>query len=395
MHVFFDDQIFVSQEQGGISRYFTELARELGQAGVSVRLFAGITRNRYVPALRQAAGVTARFHPRRDRLRINTWMARFSRIWRRWDFAQFRHQSSAVVYHATNYAVDPWIAHRAQATCLTVFDMIGELLCDEPSRTRSLELKRRGVPLADGIFCISAQTQRDFLRCFPDCQPRSKVTHLAASLPAPSAENLATASAHAPYLLLVGNRLGYKNGLAAFRAFATLAGKHRSLKVLCFGGEPLSADEQGLLAGAGLQERVLAVRGDDGLLAGFYAKASALLYPSRYEGFGLPVLEAMRLECPVITTRCASLPEVAGNAALYVDPDDVPGLAAATDRLLRDEAWRQGWILAGREQCALFSWAKTAQETKEAYAVLLAGRDDQSGTGVAERVKASSGSNRS
>jgi glycosyltransferase involved in cell wall biosynthesis len=372
--VFFDDQIFVSQEQGGISRYFTELARALGRIGMEVRLFAGITRTRYVLQLPGAAGVTARFIQRRDQLRINTWMARFSRIWRRWDFAQFRRRDPALVYHATNYVVDPWIARRAHITCLTVFDMIGELLCDDRSRIRSLHLKRQGVPLAHVIFCISAQTERDFLKFFPECQGRTTVTLLAASLPAPSPRSLEIVGAHVPYLLFVGNRLGYKNGLTVLRAFASLAGKHRATKLVCVGGEPFSAEEQALLSHAELANRVVAMAADDALLAAFYARAAALLYPTRYEGFGLPILEAMELGCPVITSRGGSLPEVAGSAAVYVDPDDVTGLAVAAARMLEDSPWRRQWIEAGREQARHFSWSKTAQQTQAAYATFSPSR---------------------
>src|SRR5512140_3547895 len=81
MHVFFDEQTFVSQQEGGISRYFTELAKALGTAGIAVRVFGGISRNVYLPGLRGAAGVTTVFCRRRDRLRINTSIARLSRLW--------------------------------------------------------------------------------------------------------------------------------------------------------------------------------------------------------------------------------------------------------------------------------------------------------------------------
>ncbi len=371
MHVFFDEQIFVEQEQGGISRYFAELARALGETNMPVHLFAGITRNRYVPPLRPAQGVTVRYWPRRDQLRINTWIARLSRIARRWEFARLRRQSAHWVYHATNYAVDPWIARRATVTVLTVFDMIAEQLCDESTRSRSLEAKRRGLALARRVLCISEQTQRDFLHWFPERRSAARVTHLAASLRSPSTRAAAAAGAHAPFLLLVGKRSGYKNGRSAVAAFAHLAQSNPAVRLVCFGGEPLSVEEQSLLDAGGLRPRCVAVQGDDDLLAGYYASAAALLYPSRYEGFGLPVLEAMQLGCPVVTTRCGSLPEVGGDAVIYVEPDDVPGLAQAAVRLLADPAWRQTWADAGRIQSRRFSWTLTAARTREAYEELF------------------------
>ena len=388
MHVFFDEQTFVAQAQGGISRYFTELAAELGRLGVWVHVFGGISRNRYLPSLAHAPNVTARYRPRRDRLRINTWVARFSLVWRRWEFSRLRRRVPTLIYHATNYDLDPWIARRADAACLTVFDMIGELMCDAPSRARSLARKNRSVPLTDLLLCISEQTRRDFLREFPQCADRAKVTPLAASLPAPLADGLGRAERSSPYVLFVGNRSGYKNGLNALKAFAELSPAHPTLQLVCFGGEPLTNEEEQVLNAAQARKRAVAVHGDDPLLSAYYSRAAVLLYPSRYEGFGLPVLEAMQLGCPVITTRCASLPEVAGEAAIYLDPDDVRGMARAADRLLREEPWRQSWIEAGRKRAEKFSWPATARQTKAAYAEALTRRREQSRAGAAAGMRA-------
>jgi glycosyltransferase involved in cell wall biosynthesis len=381
MHVFFDDQVFVSQATGGISRYFVELARGLGQTGVQPHVFGGFTRNLYIKTLTGAPGVQTRFRPRRDQLRINTTVARLSRIWRRWDFAQAARRWPAVVYHATGYDADPWIARRAQVTCLTVFDMIGELFGDETSRNRSLALKRSAVRLANGIFCISEQTRRDFLALFPDNGALTRVTPLATSLPDPPAQAKMIATQYAPYLLLVGKRHGYKNGITAMRAFAQLAKTQPNLKLVCFGGEPLSGEEEEVLSDPQVRRRVLPTVGDDTLLAGVYLQAAALLYPSRYEGFGLPVLEAMQLGCPVITTQCASLPEVAGEAAMFVAPDDAAGFAAAAERLLTDPLWRHDRVAAGGAQARRFSWALTAGQTKTAYDQLLGGTRSENGAG--------------
>lgn len=367
MRVFFDDQIFVEQAQGGISRYFTELARALGAGGLGVHVFGGISRNVYLASLRGQPGVTARTYTRRDRLRINKSIAQLSRLLRRLHFAAARRQASDWIYHATNYDVDPWIARRARATFLTVFDMIAEKLCDPASRARSLERKRHGVALAHGLLSISEQTARDFLDWFPARSASLTVTPLAASLsPGPLPAQMA-ARKHAPYLLFVGNRDGYKNGRAVLEAFAQVAPRHPQLRLVCFGGEPLRGDDLALLEQAGVRSRTDTVQGDDEMLAAFYANATALLYPSRYEGFGLPVLEAMHLGCPVITTRCGSLPEVGGDAAVYVDPDDVISLAANTERMIREPDWGAACRDAGRRQSQRFSWASTAAKTRAAY----------------------------
>ena len=107
---------------------------------------------------------------------------------------------------------------------------------------------------------------------------------------------------------------------------------------------------------------------DDDDLARLYSGALALIFPSRYEGFGLPILEAMACGCPVITTRKASMPEVAGDAALYMkDPDDVEGLAGLLKELVENPQHRQEWVEKGLVRAGLFSWQKTAQATFRAF----------------------------
>ena len=106
-------------------------------------------------------------------------------------------------------------------------------------------------------------------------------------------------------------------------------------------------------------------------LAAHYRAAVALVYPSRYEGFGLPILEAMSYGCPVITSTRASMPEVAGANALLVDPDDAESLEQALLTVARDRGLRQRMALAGPERAARFTWHETAQRTAAVYQEVL------------------------
>jgi glycosyltransferase involved in cell wall biosynthesis len=171
-----------------------------------------------------------------------------------------------------------------------------------------------------------------------------------------------------PVVLSPGAKRPHKNAAAVLGALARLPAETRP--VLVVSGYPTSHEDE-LRAQAGR----LGI-GDDVVftdwlpaadLEGLYALARLVVLPSRYEGFGFPVLEAMQRGVPVVTSARGSLPEVAGDAALLVDPDDVTGLAGAIDRALRDAALRERLIAAGHAQAARFSWERTAELTAASY----------------------------
>jgi len=110
---------------------------------------------------------------------------------------------------------------------------------------------------------------------------------------------------------------------------------------------------------------------DEGVLATLYRSATLLVYPSRYEGFGFPLIEAMAAGLPVVASNAASLPEVAGDAALLVDPEDMDGWADAVTRLLHDAALRNDLIVRGRVRAAEFTWGRTARLTADVYRRLV------------------------
>ncbi|MDA0164759.1 glycosyltransferase family 4 protein [Solirubrobacter ginsenosidimutans] len=173
--------------------------------------------------------------------------------------------------------------------------------------------------------------------------------------------------AERPYLLTVGELQPRKNVETAIRAFGQLASQHPELELLVVGargwGEAPVTHEIGSAA-----ERVrFAGHVSDQRLVELYRGASALLFPSRYEGFGLPALEAMACGTPVVAARAASLPEVVGDAGLLVDPGDAGAWAAATGRLLDDADLVAELRTRGLARAARFTWHRCAEQTVAAY----------------------------
>jgi glycosyltransferase involved in cell wall biosynthesis len=255
---------------------------------------------------------------------------------------------------------------------MLVYDLIPERLGLDMSDP-VWEEKRRAVEHADFYACISENTRRDLLELEPAANgKRADVVPLGVDsvfTPASDAEVAAFRRKHAlerPYFLVVGERRGvdgYKNVELVFRAFRDWV-RAGDYEILCIGGRPAIEPELRVVAPR-VRSRRLGLRDEELRLA--YAGAEALVFPSRYEGYGLPVIEAMACACPVITTPLSSLPEVAGDAALYVDPDDAASLRRAFDAV-EDPQTRAGMIRAGRIRTEALSWESAAS----AFASLLA-----------------------
>ncbi len=179
------------------------------------------------------------------------------------------------------------------------------------------------------------------------------------------------------YVLYFGGFDARKNLRAVFAAFARVAARMPDVSLVVAGrlprrDTPFTPDPRRLAREAGVADRTLfADWVDEADKPALYAGAEALLFPSRYEGFGLPPLEAMACGTPVIASRVASLPEIVGEGGLLCDPDDAAGMADGLLALLTDAATRAALAERALAQARKFSWARTAEETLRAYEVAI------------------------
>ncbi len=254
--------------------------------------------------------------------------------------------------------------------------------------------KARAIRHAAGHLMISHSSVRDLARLFPQvAEPDVAIAHcgLAPCFSPASAAEVAELRRELKlperYALMVGDRSGaggYKNGQLAFRALHLAAAQGHQVALVCVGG---LADIEPAYRAAAPGVEMRRVQADDATLRLLFAGAEALLYPSRYEGFGMPVLEAMACGCPVVTCANSSLPEVGGEAALYVSPDDPAGMAAAI-MALADPARRAARVEQGLAQAARFTTAAQARDSLAAFratlAALEAGTRAGPGTGWTE-----------
>lgn len=242
------------------------------------------------------------------------------------------------------------------------YDMIPEVLGWDMTNPMWQE-KHRAIQQASAYLAISENTARDLVRFFPEISP--ELVRVAACgvqssfYPANLAELNSFRTKYGiskPYFLLVGTGGGYKNTILFFQAFAQLYSK-QGFDIVCTGsGSLLSPELRAYASGSVVHMLQLS----DEELRTAYSGAVSLVYPSKYEGFGLPILEAMACGCPVITCPNASIPEVAGEAALYVNDTDSNELTNALCDVQKPDV-RNSLVAAGLAQAKTFSWSKMAE----------------------------------
>ena len=374
MRLLYDGTIFGFQAAGGISRYFTSLIRRL-------------------PADWQPSIITPQVEnlifPEHPHLHVYRWRrfrpTQLSNVLERRYFQAVVRRTRPRLVHPTYYT----LLTRRQASAnqfdrnyrcpvvLNVWDMIHEVY---PRMIEQSDFwaarKREAVQAADAVICISEHTKRDLLERLPVPEEKVFVVPLASDLD----ERLAHGdepTPPSPYFLYVGGRsAGYKNFDGLLAAFARVAAQ-RPEPILAVVGPPLTAQENQRIDALGISGRVqrLPMTSDSGL-AKLYRCAQAFVYPSLYEGFGIPPLEAMACGTAVIASDRSSLPEVVGEAGLSFDPtnpDATEHLAAHLLSMLDDPSRRAELISRGRERAKLFSWDLAAAQTLAVYRRVLGG----------------------
>lgn len=369
MKIVYDHQIFTLQSYGGISRYFVRLMQGLLTLGHQAEVVAPIHRNRFLkdlPAELVHGSELERFPQKTGRLFLlaNDQLSKFK-----------LRNVNVDVFHETYYKAEPPLP-KAKSSLLTVFDMIHEKYASDFSvRDRTTKHKRLAVGRVDHVICISHSTKKDLCEIFNVPHHKLSVVHLgfekfkqhAFISPA-----LTTEAAKSPYLLYVGSRGGYKNFARMLKAVAARPILKNSFHIVAFGGGSFNAAEHALISALGFaSDAVRQVGGGDEVLGHFYTQATAFVYPSVYEGFGLPPLEAMAHNCPVVTSNSSSMPEVVGDAGEYFDPLDIEAQSDAICRVVFDGQRRNQLIELGQQRLPMFSWERCALETQAVYQQVL------------------------
>jgi len=381
MKLLYDHQVFTFQNYGGISRYFCELMDQFSRdPDIEQTLALRYSRNENLcnrhslyehwsnrseilcdtqtfPVIR---GIT--HFDVLNRLRIN--QRESIRLLKKQDFDLF---------HPTYY--DPYFLQYLQQKpfILTVYDMIHELYPDySPPNDPTKMRKKTLIEQAEAVIAISKNTKNDIIK-FTNVDPdRISVVYLGNPFEylnrlSRVKSNIEHLLLEKPYILFVGNRTDYKNFIFFIKSVAKLLRKDENLRVYCAGGGPFTQPELKILNELNIFSKVRFIRTNDLIMKHLYENADAFVFPSLYEGFGLPILEAFSCGCPALLSNSSSLSEVGADAACYFDPNDPESLIQSIETVLSDDHYREMLIRKGFERLKLFSWENTAQGTKKIY----------------------------
>ena len=373
MKTLYDHTVFQFQRYGGISRYFYELITRLSaKEEVDINLFQGFHINEYGLSEHKQNYESYWGYKWKYKKPALKYISHTFTIPNKILFNNlYMHSSDFDIYHPTYYRRD-LNKYNKSAIVLTVHDMIHELYPDQFRDGKSvIKAKKISINAADAIICVSKNTKKDLINIYDVPEDKIKVIYHGNSLPKSDKYLKYTDFKKKypitkPFLLYVGDRKGnYKNFPMLLETYSTMLSDRFDL--VCFGGGGFNRSELEAIKNIRGSGKVIHLSGSDYLLASLYKNAFCFVYPSLYEGFGIPLLEAMGMGCPVIASNTSSIPEVVDKAALLFDPNSKDSLINAIELLESNEFKREELINRGFEQEKKFSWDKTADETFKAY----------------------------
>lgn len=353
MKILFDHQIFSYQQYGGVSRYFYELLKHLPREDWNLSLF--LSNNEYLKDIKKECDLhylpffpdVPLYKKERIMLELGKPYSRYCRMKKDYD-----------VLHITHY--ESFGLHEVQKPIVMTYH--DKLFSSFAKNERTVNQQKKCLKNVHSVIAISENTKKDFLSIFDFPSENVHVIHHGVNKSIIPMKRI-----HANrYVLYVGARLHYKNFSSFLRAMSLIMKDDKDLLVVCT-GSPFSIEEMNKIIEYGLVGRCISCFVSDAELSSLYQYAEAYVFPSKYEGFGMPLLEAMANSCPVICSDAHCFPEIAGEAAAYFDPDSVDSIASVITSVIYSTKKRNDLIIKGVKRIEAFSWEKCAMEHYELY----------------------------
>lgn len=357
MKVLFDHQLFSYQRFGGASKYFAMLLNSLPEdIWDTTTLFSN---NEYVKNLNLLQGYH-NFLPDkyfRGQGKIMNILNKPYSIYRllRQDYDVF-HQT-----HFETYCIKP----NGKKPMVTTFHDIN--FSTYSPNPHIVKLQAESLERADAVIAISHNTKKDLLSLFNINEEKVHVIHHGIDSPHYMSEERVYAF---PYILYVGSRQNHKNFSTFVKAYSVFQQKYPEIKVICT-LRAFSDSEMAMFASYGVQDKFIHVQVSEQMMPMLYRDALFFVFPSLYEGFGMPILEAMINDCPVVLSDASCFPEIAGNAGLYFDPHDSDSMLDKMVKMAESEELRSKFRKLGRAKVKEYSWDRCAELHMNVYRSLI------------------------
>jgi len=359
MNILFDHQAF-GPRFGGIARYHYELLKGLQKHEHEAYISSIFSENEYLLNDKQFNML----HPLANKRFYGSYqlLELFETINKHFSIRNIK-KKQFDIFHPTYYS--PYFLKKLNKPfVLTVHDFVHEKY---DKTNKDVANKRLLIEKADKIIAISENTKADIIEYYRAPEAKIKVVYHGYHKPN---INEYTESEFANYILFVGKRNGYKNFERFIKVISRLLSNYNSLKLICT-GNPFNEYEIELIAELNITNQIVQISADENTLNTLYKNAIMLVFPSLYEGFGMPILEAFANNCPICISNTSCFPEIAQNAAEYFDPFSEDSMYEAIHKVLNNENIKAELIRNGQKRLLNFSWEKTTKETIEVYHSLL------------------------
>jgi glycosyltransferase involved in cell wall biosynthesis len=370
MKILTDSQIFDTQKFGGISRYYNEIfSRIIEENQIIVPIL--ITNNEYLKEsnlLIKKNNLEILFLKFLSKIGIS--IRKKVKMANRKNTVNALKNQNFDVFIPTYY--DPFFLEhiKAKPFVLTVYDMTHELF---PDYFVDIEMVVKGKKIllekATKIIAVSNNTKKDILKIYPHIDS-SKIKVIYHGNSIKIIENIKV-NLPENYILFVGVRDNYKNFKFFIISISELLRNDSTLNVIAAGGGEFTKDEIEFISNLGLENQIKQRFFKEKELGLYYKNAKCFVFPSEYEGFGIPVLEAMACGCPIVLTDNSSFPEVAGDAGIFFELNNEYDLKHKINNLLQNDNLRNEYSLKGLEQVKKFNWDDAAKQCHDIYKLAL------------------------
>ena len=353
MKILFDYQIFLLQKYGGISSYYFNLVNELIKQKHNSKIIAPLHISEVLKELKSKNVIVGKKINQIPRFTTKI-ITKLNDLF----FEYYVQKLNPQIVHYTYY--NKIFNFNNVKKITTVYDLIHEKLYNRNN------VKKKSLDSVDHAICISKSTQNELIDYYKVDESKTSVVYLASKFDYNKNKILKEKSD--PYLLFVGDRFGYKNFNNFIKSISHSKLLKNKIKIVCFGIYPFTKKELELFKTEQINlDNITFINGNDELLKKLYLNSIALVYPSLYEGFGLPIIEAMSLGCPVACSNTSPMKEVGGDAVNYFNPKVIESITSSIEEVVCSAEKRNILIERGFLQNKKFSWNKCATETLEVY----------------------------